>query len=52
MAWCPYCGKYWIVKTGRYINRPVTSRSHNDIIEPMDLPCPTCASRFESRESV
>lgn len=42
MAYCPICGRYWIVRTGRAIKHGVLGRSNNDVIDPPDMVCPDC----------
>lgn len=42
MAWCPVCGRYWLVKSGNYVRRGIMGRSHNDVIDPPDMICNSC----------
>jgi hypothetical protein len=49
MAWCPMCGRYWIVKTGMSVRHGMLGRSSHDVIEPLDIMCPTCEDRTRVR---
>ena len=42
MAWCPVCGNYWIVRSGRAIRHAVLGFSNTDVIDPPDMICPHC----------
>lgn len=42
MAWCPICGRYWIVRSGQAIKRGILGRSNNDVLDPPDMICPDC----------
>lgn len=42
MAYCPICGFFWLVKTGRKVKRTILGRSANDVSMPPDMICPEC----------
>jgi hypothetical protein len=42
MAYCPYCGKYWLVRSGTKVKRAIMGFSHNDVVDPPDMTCPDC----------
>ena len=42
MAWCPLCGRWWIVRTGVHVHRGVLGRSDAEVPDPPDLICPEC----------
>lgn len=41
MAWCPRCGRYWLLKTRRYVQRGIMGFGGQPS-QPPDMPCPKC----------